>query len=507
MLNNKLISLEKLAQTIKKAKLKKKKIIHCHGVFDLVHLGHIKHFSEAKALGDILVVTITPDKYITKGPNRPVFTAQHRAEFLSELESINYVSINRWPTAIETIKLIKPDVYCKGPDYRLHENDVSREIKNEINAVKSIKGKIKYTNDITFSSSKILNQHSDTLSEKQRLLLNKLPNKSFKDIKNSIERFKKLKVLVIGETIIDQYYFTEALGKSGKEPIMMFRDLNSEQYAGGALAIASHLSQFCSSVSLLSMLGEKGQYEKFISSSLPKNISKKFIYKKSSPTIVKKKYIDSINKNKVFGIYEINDEVIKDKNEKDFHKLLKKLIPKHDLIVLSDYGHGLVSKKSAKFICSKSSFLAINAQVNAANIGHHTIGKYKNVDCVIINENELRHELRNKNEKIENLMKSLCKKIKVKNLIVTQGSNGAILYNKKNNQFCRCPAFASKVVDKVGAGDAMMSLTSIALLQKMDINLSLLIGSLAGAQSVETIGNSLSVSKMKLIKTLEHLLK
>ena len=79
------------------------------------------------------------------------------------------------------------------------------------------------------------------------------------DRKIQLEKIKKLKVLIIGETIIDQYIFCEALGKSGKEPILVLRDLETQKYLGGALAIARHLSDFCNNVSLLSFLGEDNE--------------------------------------------------------------------------------------------------------------------------------------------------------------------------------------------------------------------------------------------------------
>ena len=130
------------------------------------------------------------------------------------------------------------------------------------------------------------------------------------------------------------------------------------------------------------MIGEKKEYLIDINKNLPKNIKTKFIYKENSPTIVKKRYVDSISQSKVIGIYNINDEILNKKDEIIFNKLLKKEIKKHDLIIVSDYGHGLISKKSANLICKKSKFLALNAQVNASNIGYHTIRNYKVFFCL-----------------------------------------------------------------------------------------------------------------------------
>lgn len=506
--NKKIISFEKLKLIIAKKKALGKKIVHCHGVFDLLHIGHIKHFREAKSLGDILIVTVTPDKYVQKGYDRPAFNLDTRLESLAELSIIDYVVANKWLTAIKAIKIIAPDTYCKGPDYRDTRSDITGKIKEEAKAVKLKGGRIHFTTDISFSSSKLVNKYISARSEQQKIFINNIVTKSnFTQIKDKIETMKKIKVLVIGETIIDQYVFSEALGKSGKEPVLVLRDLFMEQYIGGAAAIARHLSDFCNKITLVSILGEKGEYENFIKNNLPNNIVTKFLYKNNSPTIVKKRYVDYISNNKTFGVYSINDDVLNKKNEKELIKVLNNLIPKHDLVITSDYGHGFVTKSASKIITKKSSFVTLNAQINAANRGYHSIDKYQNIDCVIINESELRYQLRDKDKPIEKLMKELSSKIKIKYLIVTQGHKGSTLYNSYSGKVFFCPAFASKVIDKIGAGDSMLSLLSLALKNGHDENLSLYLGSLAASQSVETIGNSKSINKTIILKSIKHMLQ
>ena len=108
---------------------------------------------------------------------------------------------------------------------------------------------------------------------------------------------------------------------------------------------------------------------------------------------------------------------------------------------------------------------------------------------------------------VEELMKQLTGNLRVKKLVVTQGSGGATLYDSAENKYHYCPAFAAKVVDKIGAGDAMLALVSCSLKSGFDANLSLFIGSLSAAQSVETIGNSASVNKVQLLKTFNHAIK
>ena len=178
--------------------------------------------------------------------------------------------------------------------------------------------------------------------------------------------------------------------------------------------------------------------------------------KKNSPTILKRRFIDAISKNKIFGVYDINDDILEPVDEKKFNNKLNKEIKKYDLVVVSDYGHGLISRKSAKIICKEAKFLALNAQVNAFNVGYHTMKNYEKFNTLIINEREIRHELRDKTGQLNDLIKKLSKDRSVENLVVTKGSSGSILYNKKLNKFFTSEAYAKKVIDKIGAGDTML---------------------------------------------------
>ena len=134
---------------------RKKKIVMCHGVFDLLHIGHINHFSQAKTYGEILIVSVTGDKFVNKGPNRPAFNENIRQEAIAALECVDYVVLSNFNTSVNNLKIIRPNYYCKGSEYKNHTKDISGEIKNEINTLKSFKGKIVYTGGITSSSSKI----------------------------------------------------------------------------------------------------------------------------------------------------------------------------------------------------------------------------------------------------------------------------------------------------------------------------------------------------------------
>ena len=145
---NKIVKLEDLKKISLSLKQEGNKIVHCHGVFDLLHIGHIKHFAEAKKKGDILIVTLTSDEFVNKGPNRPAFKISHRLESISSLEDVDYVAENKWPTAEKTIQIIKPDIYFKGPDYKENEKDVTGNIKKEISSLKNMVGRLNTQNQL-----------------------------------------------------------------------------------------------------------------------------------------------------------------------------------------------------------------------------------------------------------------------------------------------------------------------------------------------------------------------
>jgi rfaE bifunctional protein kinase chain/domain len=429
-------------------------------------------------------------------------------ESLASIEVIDFVVLNNSTNAVDIIKKIKPNYYVKGPDYKNFKDDITGQIKKEKLAVKKNGGKLVFTEDHTYSSSSILNQFGDTYNLSQKKFIHKFKTKiNLNNFNKQINKLQNLKVLVIGEAIIDKYVFCETLGKSGKEPHLVLRNLREEVYLGGSLSIARNVSDFCKKITILSMLGQKKEYEKYIKKILTKKIKSQFLYKSKSPTIVKKRYLEHITNNKVLGIYTLNDELLNKKDESIFEKMILKEIKEHDVVIVSDYGHGLITKKLAKLLCKNSKFLALNAQANASNTGYHSIQKYKGVDCVVINEAELRQELRDKNEKLDILTKKLTKMIGINNLVITRGSDGAILYCSKDKKYFYCPAFASKVVDKIGAGDSMLSIMSILIKSNFKNIISIFLGSLAGAISVEEMSNKVPIKKTKLLKYFNHILR
>jgi rfaE bifunctional protein kinase chain/domain/rfaE bifunctional protein nucleotidyltransferase chain/domain len=503
----KIFDLIELKSIIAQEKRRQKKIILCHGVFDLIHIGHVRHFESAKKLGDILIVSITDDSFINKGPKRPIFSSKFRSELISSFSAVDYVVISKKVDACEVIKNLKPNIYCKGIEYKENNKDITRNILKEVREVKSVGGTIKYTRDITFSSSNLINNYTNNFTDKQKNNLKNISNYGLQKVYQQFLKVKKLKVLVIGEAIIDNYHYCTAMGKSGKEPLLVFKNHDEHMYLGGSLAVAQNISDFCSEIKILTYLGNKKEYLNFIRKKLSKNIILNYIKKKNGSTIVKKRYFDELNKIKLFAIYDLNDDFLDKNEENQFLKLVNKNISNYDLVIVSDYSHGLITEKIAKVICSKSNFLSLNAQINASSIGYHSFKKYKKINLLIINESEIRQEFRDKNNDIKFLIKKLSKLNNIKIVVVTQGKDGAVLFNARDNKFYYCPGYCEKVVDKIGAGDSMLSIMSIFTKVKSDLDLTLVLGSIAAANSIMNISNSSFISSKGMLKTLSHMIK
>ena len=482
-------------------------VAHCHGVFDLLHIGHIRHFEEAKEMADILVVTITPDHYVNKGPHRPAFTDTLRAEAIAALDCADFVAINEWPTALETIKILRPSFYVKGADYKQLDSDYTGGIKLEKEAVGSVGGELRFTDDITFSSTNLINQHIPTLPNESRQYLDDFAQRfALNEIFEYLEHARELRVLVLGETIVDEYQYCEAIGKSSKEPTLVVKAQSCEKFAGGIAAIANHIANFVDNVTMLSYLGTITPQKTFIDENLNQNIERVFLDKTDSPTIVKRRFVDHYFFTKLLEVYEINDDNLTSDDNERLCSYLRENIDSFDLVVVADFGHGMISREAIDILCSKARFLALNVQANAGNKGYHTLSTYPRADFISTAEAEMRLESRDRHGDLKSMITTISEKMNCPRIIVTRGSQGCLAYDKAAG-FFEVPALAQKVVDRVGAGDAFLSVAALYARNNAPIELIGFIGNAIGALAVATVCNRQSVDNIALRKQVESLLK
>jgi len=503
----KVSSVDQLAAACAAARAQGRRIVHCHGVFDLLHVGHLRYFQEAKALGDVLVVTLTTDKFVNKGPHRPAFPEQLRAEVLAGLECVDFVGINPHPTAVEAILAIRPDVYVKGPDYADMSKDMTGQIHEEEEAVKSVGGRIAFTSGEIFSSTSLINQHMSTLPpEVQAYLADFARRHPAGEVLDFIDQARRLKVLLIGEPIIDEYVYCEAIGKSSKEPTMVVKRLSEEKFAGGILAAANHVSSFCDEVACLTLLGTENSHEAFIEGRLRPNVKRIFLHRRNSPTIVKRRLVENYFFLKLMEVYEINDAALSPEEDDAVCQALMEHVPKYDVVIVIDFGHAMLGERARKIIRERAKFLAVNAQCNAGNLGHHALSKYPGVDYMTATEMEVRIESRDRHGDVQALTREVYDKLGCQRLIVTRGKNGCLCFDPREG-LVQIPAVAGRVVDRIGAGDAFLSVSALLAAQGAPIDVVGFAGNAAGALAVATVANRNPIDRVAYLRHIESLLK
>jgi rfaE bifunctional protein nucleotidyltransferase chain/domain len=507
MTGNKIKRVDDLATTIAALRNEGKKVVHCHGVFDLLHIGHIKHLEAARQHGDKLVVTITPDRFVNKGPHRPAFPERLRAEALASLVCVDFVAVNEWPTAVETIQRIRPDFYVKGVVREAGKRDHTDAISHEENAIKAVGGQLILTDEETFSASTLINRFMDVFTPQTKNFLEQFRVKhSPEEIVGYLQAIRKLKVLVLGETIIDEYQFCTVMGKSGKEPVLAALHNRTEQYAGGILAIANHISNFCDDVTLVSALGEVNSCEEFITSKLNTNIKTHFARVPDAPTIVKRRFLEEYLAAKLFEVYVMRNDVLPQEVEDKFLSELETLLPQYDVVVVADYGHGLMTERAVQLICEKSKFLAVNTQTNAGNKGFNTISKYPRADFVSIGEPEVRLDARSASADLRSLTELIARKTATKSFLVTRGSRGCLIHDRDQG-LSEVPAFAIRVVDRVGAGDAVLGITAPCASLQIPPQVLGFIANVVGAEACTIMGHRSFIEPQSLFRHITSLLK
>ncbi len=506
-ITNKILLLDELVGKVVTHQQEGKVVVQSHGVFDIIHPGIIKHLNEAKEQGNILVVTVIKDKNVRKGPERPIFPENFRLENVSSLEQIDYCCLVDDDTPFECVKRIQPDYFAKGRKYAERDRSIHSKIFEKERELFFGKSIIHETEGFSFSSSQIINNFLDMYSEETRNFLKAFSKKySFQNIVKELDGLKDLKVLLIGDGIIDEYYYCESMGKSPKAQLIVNKYVTHEVFAGGAFAIANHVAGFCDKVQLVTLLGREDSREDFILENLKSNVGVKFFYKDDGPTVVKRRYINQYQKQKMFEINYINDNNVSADFESEVIDYLKSVADEYDLILVSDFGHGFITNKLIREIEAFPKKLAVNAQTNGANTGYNLITKYTNTNFICLDAPEARLATQEKYAEIESVAKQLLSDIDTDYLIITVGSGGSICINRKG-EINRTPAFATKVIDVIGAGDAFFSLSSLCFAMRMPMDLVSFIGNVIGALSVQIVGNKRPVEGYEVKEFIHSVMK
>ena len=490
----------------KKRSISKRKIIGMvHGVFDIIHYGHILYFKEAKSKVDHLIVSITSDRFVNKGPGKPIFNLKKRIEVLRSIKYVDEVVVSNHKTAVNNLEIIKPDFYIKGKDYKNLKNDLSKQIFVEKKTVEKYGGKILFTNSELHSSSSIANKAFEYINDDIKKTLKKIDKLQFEQnfLKLAQHKLSK-KILIIGDPILDILRFVESSGKSNKSNVISTKYIKEEENSGGVLLVANFLNLFCKNVTLLF----SGEIENL--TSIKKHLRKeiRIVHVKTKNKLIKKiRYIDNYTNNRLFQ----NNFNEKDKfTNIEENKVLKKIdqIKKdYDEILFFDYGYVYSNEKLVKSLKNLSKKLTINCQSNSYNFGYNIADKFKLGKTISMDEAEYRLVVRNKEDKLEELIKKNSKLFnKFENLIITKGRKGC--YLKKNNKLIDVPCVINISVDSTGSGDIFLSMFFITKISNSFSDIESLIAShIAAGLHSNQLGNRFDMGVLDIYKIISSMIK
>lgn len=504
----KIHDLDSLASLLSRLKGEGRRIVHCHGVFDLLHPGHIRHLQAARGQGDVLVVTITADTFVNKGPGRPAFNHHLRAHTLAAIAAVDYVAINPAPTAMDLIRRLRPDVYVKGSDYRDAQSDPTGMISEEEKAVLSVGGRIHFTDEVAFSSSTLINAHLNVFAPETEAWLRAFRARhSLDEVMDYVEQATALKALVIGEPIIDEYVFCSPLGKSSKDPILAVQYHSLESHAGGTLAIANHLAGIVGSVGLLAELGEIDRQEDFILRHLQPKVTPRFLTRRGAPTIHKRRFLDQHTGSRLLELYVMDDVQRPAGEQQALADLIRAEAPAYDLVVVADYGHGMMSPAAVAAVEESARFLVLNTQANAGNRGYNTVSKYRRADYICLAAHEVELEGRLRHARIDEMRALLARSLDARHFTITRGRAGTAHFDAGDSPLVEVPALATQVTDRVGAGDAVLAVTGALISIGAPWDVVGFVGNIAGAILVADLGNRVAVTQPTLRKAITALMK
>ncbi len=499
----KFVTKKEYLQIKEQLRIEHKKVALCHGVFDLVHPGHILHFEQAKKMADILVVSITSSKYVRKGPGRPYFDDEMRIRFLEAIQYIDYVMRSDRVTVDDIVEIVEPDIYVKGEEYKDAYNDITGAITKEQELVERHGGRIAFTNGQKYSSTKLINNALHGLPDEVRTYMADFNRKySMDDIRRYCEKISPFRVLVIGETIIDQYTYCFVQGVLNKDRVYSARAKKTESYWGGALATARHIAGFALNVTFLSVIGNDKELLERAEKELSGEIKLELIQDETFPTIKKQYFLTKNEKReeyrKIFAINNLPE--IPEYGEKARKELLQKVntvIEQYDLVVVCDYGYGLLDKNLTDAVQQKAKYLAVKCYTDSSNQNLNLITKYKKIDYFLLDSSELNFIYTEYNETEKEKLKKLRERFGAAGWL-TRGANGA--YGIDVQGIYDCPAFTLTVKDTLGAENAFFAAACLFTAVGAPVEIGTFMGNIGGALGANIVGNREHIEKINTLR-------
>jgi rfaE bifunctional protein kinase chain/domain/rfaE bifunctional protein nucleotidyltransferase chain/domain len=481
-----------------------KKVIMCHGTFDLVHPGHIRHLMYAKEHADVLVASLTSDAHINKANFRPFVPQDLRAMNLAALECVDYVIIDANATPIENLKFLQPDFFAKGYEYSAE--GVHPKTREEMETIEAYGGELLFTpGDLVLSSSAIIEATPPNLAMEKLLALLHSEGLEFDDLKQTLAKLKGVRVHVLGDTIVDSYTYCSLIGGTAKTPTFSVKYDHEVDFPGGAAVVAKHLREAGAEVVFSTVLGDDSLKDFVLNDLNAAGIECHAVIDSTRPTTQKNAFIT--NGYRMLKVDKLDNRPISEHTV----DALKSELAKHqvDVVVFSDFRHGIFNKVTIPQLTAAIPSDALRVADSQVANRWGNILEFQDFDLITPNEREARFALGDQDSTVRPLALDLYKKAGCKLLILKLGERGMITYRAPSPEvrsFFTVDSFADKVVDAVGAGDALLSYATLSLVATKSNVIGSVLGALAAAVACENDGNN-PVAPEHVLKKLNALEK
>jgi rfaE bifunctional protein kinase chain/domain/rfaE bifunctional protein nucleotidyltransferase chain/domain len=482
---------------------RKRKVIMCHGTFDIVHPGHVRHLHYAKSKGDILVASLTADAHIVKANFRPFIPQELRAFNLAALEVVDYVVIDPDPTPLRNISIIQPDYFAKGYEYT--KDGLHPRTAEEKATVEAYGGELLFTpGDIIYSSSHIIDSAPPMIATEKLIMLLEAEKLDFGDLHKAIASVRGLRVHVVGDTIIDSYTHTTMIGGMTKTPTMSVRFEEKQDFVGGAGIVAKHLKAAGANVTFSTVMGDDPLAQFARKDLEAAGIECNVITDATRPTTNKNAIIAG-----AYHLLKLDTVDNRSISERIVGNLCETIRNSGaDIIVFSDFRHGMFNRDTVPTLAAAippQIFRVADSQV-ASRWGN--ILEFSGCDLVTPNEREARFALGDQDSVVRPLGLELYRQAACKTLILKLGERGLMTFRGEpqsvddKRSFFALDSFAENVVDAVGSGDALLAYASLSLRTTGNAVISSVLGSFAAATECEHEGN-IPVTTSDVEKKLE----
>ncbi len=465
-----------------------KSVIMCHGVFDVVHPGHVRHLLYAKSKADLLVASITADHHITKGAHRPHVPQDLRAVNLAAFEVVDYVVIDKNPTPLENIRLIEPDYFAKGFEYT--STGMPAKTAEEAEVVRAYGGEIIFTpGDIIYSSSNLIDLAPPAIKLEKLQILMERNGITFDKLRRTLDAMEGHRVHVVGDTIVDSYTHCAMVGGNTKTPTMSVLFERKVDYVGGAGIVAKHLAAAGGRVTFSTVLGEDSYRDFVIDDLRGADIEVNAVIDRSRPTVNKNAIV--VGGYRLLKVDTLDNRSISDQILEDITRSVRD-VPS-DAVVFSDFRHGLFNRRTIPQLVHAlpdGCFRVADSQV-ASRWGNIT--DFQGFDLITPNEREARFALGDQDSGIRPLASNLYDASRCRLLILKLGERGVLACCSADHEsldsFFVIDSFVDRLVDAVGAGDALLAYATLAMLAVGDAGMATILGSMAAAVECECDGN------------------